>query len=46
MKSGDSEEKLPIWWGKTYPELSKKYLETVCTADVLESGKPARLCSK
>src|ERR1035441_3799707 len=30
-------------WGKTYPELSKKYIETVCTAGVLESGKPVRL---
>ena len=30
-------------WGKTYPELSKKYFETVCTAGVLENGRPVRL---
>jgi hypothetical protein len=42
MKSGYSEENILIW-GKTYPELSKKYIETVCTAGVLESGKPVRL---
>jgi hypothetical protein len=30
-------------WTKTYPELSNKYLETVCTAGVLEDGKPVRL---
>jgi hypothetical protein len=42
MKSGYNEEKILIW-GKTYPELSKKHIETVCTAGVLESGKPVRL---
>jgi hypothetical protein len=42
MKPGYSEHKVLIW-GKTYPELSKKYIETVCTAGVLESGKPVRL---
>src|SRR5436190_1884904 len=42
MKSDYTEEKILIW-GKTYPELSKKYIETVCTAGVLESGKPVRL---
>jgi hypothetical protein len=30
-------------WAKTYPELSTKYLETVCTAGVLEDGNPVRL---
>lgn len=30
-------------WGKTYPELSATYTETVCTAGVLESGQPVRL---
>src|SRR5579863_852297 len=42
MKQGYTEEKILIW-GKTYPELSKRYIETVCTAGVLESGKPVRL---
>ncbi len=42
MKAGYAEHKILIW-GKTYPELSKKYIETVCTAGVLESGKPVRL---
>jgi hypothetical protein len=42
MKQGYTEEKILIW-GKTYPELSKKHIETVCTAGVLESGKPVRL---
>jgi len=42
MKPGYTEYKILIW-GKTYPELSKKYIETVCTAGVLESGKPVRL---
>lgn len=30
-------------WGKTYPELSSKYTETVCTAGVREDGRPIRL---
>ena len=42
MKPGYVEHKILIW-GKTYPELSKKYIETVCTAGVLDSGKPVRL---
>jgi hypothetical protein len=42
MKSSYHEEKILIW-GKTYPELSKRYIETVCTAGVLESGKPVRI---
>lgn len=42
MKSGHVREKILIW-AKTYPELSKKHLETVCTAGMLPSGKPLRL---
>src|SRR5712692_2158218 len=42
MKPGYTEHKILIW-AKTYPELSKKYIETVCTAGMLESGKPIRL---
>jgi len=31
-------------WGKTYPELSSKYFETVCTGGVFEdTGSPVRL---
>lgn len=30
-------------WAKTYPELSKKYRETVCTAGCLEDGSPVRI---
>jgi len=30
-------------WGKTYPELSSKYVETVCTGGVREDGTPIRL---
>jgi hypothetical protein len=30
-------------WGKTYPEISRRYVETVCTAGVLEDGCPVRL---
>jgi hypothetical protein len=30
-------------WGKTYPELSTRHTETVCTAGVVESGSPIRL---
>lgn len=30
-------------WAKTYPELSKKYRETVCTAGCLEDGTPVRI---
>jgi hypothetical protein len=39
----DTEERNIFVWGKTYPELSKKYIETVCTAGVLEDGTPVRL---
>lgn len=42
MKSGYAREKILIW-AKTYPELSSRYLETVCTAGLLPSGKPLRL---
>ncbi len=30
-------------WGKTYPELSAKYVETVCTGGIREDGTPIRL---
>lgn len=30
-------------WGKTSPELSQQYVETVCTAGVREDGCPVRL---
>lgn len=30
-------------WGKTYPEISSKYYETVCTGGTLEDGKFVRL---
>ena len=36
-------EKRILIWGKTYPELSSKYTETVCTGGVLEDGNPVRL---
>ena len=42
MKPGYTEHKILIW-AKTYPELSKKYIETVCTAGMLPSGKPVRI---
>lgn len=37
------EEMRILIWGKTYPEMSSKYLETVCTGGVLEDGRPVRL---
>ncbi len=37
------EEKRILIWGLTYPELSAKHLETVCTGGVLEDGSPVRL---
>lgn len=30
-------------WGKTYPELSAKYKETVCTGACSDDGRPVRL---
>ena len=42
MNTGWVETKVLIF-GKTYPELSSKYYETVCTAGVLENGKFIRL---
>ncbi len=30
-------------WGKTYPELSSRHIETVCTGGCLEDGRPIRL---
>jgi len=43
MSSLRYEEKRILIWGKTYPELSIKNLETVCTGGVLEDGTPIRL---
>src|SRR6266404_7349707 len=37
------ERKRFLIWGKTAPELSTKYMETVCTGAVLEDGSPIRL---
>ena len=37
------EKKRFLIWGKTAPELSTKYFETVCTGGVLEDGTPIRL---
>jgi hypothetical protein len=42
MKSNWQRERILIW-GKTYPELSKKHIETVCTAGVTDAGRPLRL---
>jgi hypothetical protein len=42
MKVTGQRQRILIW-GKTYPELSSKYLETVCTAGVTEAGRPVRL---
>jgi hypothetical protein len=37
------DEKRILIWGKTYPELSTKYKETVCTGGALENGEFIRL---
>jgi hypothetical protein len=37
------EERKILIWGMTYPELSDKYVETVCTGGVFEDGTPVRL---
>lgn len=37
------EKRRLLIWGKTYPELSTKYLETVCTGGVFEDGSPVRI---
>ncbi len=37
------EKKRILIWGKTYPELSTRYDETVCTGGVDENGRPIRL---
>lgn len=37
------EERRFLIWGKTAPQLSLKYFETVCTGAVLEDGSPIRL---
>lgn len=38
-----SEKERVLIWGKTYPELSTRYAETVCTAGVRQDGRPIRL---
>lgn len=38
-----TERKKMLIWGKTAPELSTKYFETVCTGAVLDDGTPIRL---
>ncbi len=43
MGEGIFEKKKILIWGKTYPELSTKHLETVCTGGVFEDGQPVRL---
>jgi hypothetical protein len=40
---GQSELLCVLIWGKTYPELSSKHTETVCTGAVDERGRPIRL---
>jgi len=37
------ESRRVLIWGKTYPELSKRHKETVCTGGCTEDGKPVRL---
>lgn len=37
------QEKRILIWGKTYPELSSRHTETVCTGGVLEDESPVRL---
>lgn len=43
MLTPDSFVRRVLIFGKTYPELSEKYIETVCTGGVLEDGTPVRL---
>ncbi|WKW11216.1 hypothetical protein Strain138_000451 [Pseudogemmatithrix spongiicola] len=40
---GQSELLRVLIWGKTYPELSSRHTETVCTGAVDERGRPIRL---
>jgi hypothetical protein len=42
MNNEWNEQRILIW-GKTYPELSSKYQETVCTGGTLENGNFIRL---
>lgn len=37
-------EQKPLTWGKTYPELSSKHAQTVCTGAVDAEGRSIRLC--
>jgi len=43
IPNSDWEEHNVLIWGKTYPELSTKYYETVCTGGTLDNGKFIRL---
>lgn len=43
MTTANFEKKRILIWGMTYPELSTKYIETVCSGGVLEDGTPVRL---
>lgn len=38
-----AETKRILIWGKTYPELSTSYRETVCTGGCTEDGRPIRI---
>src|ERR1051325_6808711 len=42
-KNSTWQEHKVLIWGKTYPELSTKYYETVCTGGTLEDGRFIRL---
>lgn len=43
VQGGDYVTERILIWGKTYPELSRRYSETVCTAGVRADGSPIRL---
>lgn len=43
MSTGNWVEKRILIWGKTYPELSIRYAETVCTGGTDEEGNLIRL---
>lgn len=38
-----SETRRILIWGKTYPELSERHRETVCTGGCFENGEPVRI---
>ncbi len=43
MIPSQPEKRRVLIWGKTYPELSTRYKETVCTGGSFEDGTPVRL---